>query len=234
MKLTYGTIHAFLFSGFRQRRMKRFYSQFSPILENCVLDVGGTAQTWTKESGSVVEFPVTLLNILDYGSPESERFTAVMGDATALPFPDRSFDIVFSNSVIEHVGTWKDQQAFASEVRRVSQKLWIQTPARSFPIESHLLAPYIQYFPKAFQHRVARWTPRGILQPDVVHQIVDEVRLLTYSEMTQLFPDCVILRERILGMTKSYIAVRPANAVLCTEVTSTTARSSNGVVSDRK
>lgn len=211
MKLTYGELHALFFARFRQRRMNRFFSRFLPTSETRVLDVGGTAQTWTRESGSRVEFPVTLLNILDYGPPESERFTAVTGDATKLPFAERSFDIVFSNSVIEHVGTWKEQQMFASEVRRVGQKLWIQTPARSFPIEAHLLAPFIQYLPKAFQHRIVRWTPRGILQPDVVHQIVDEVRLLTYAEMKQLFPDCVILKERIFCLTKSYIAVRDIN-----------------------
>jgi hypothetical protein len=233
MKLSYGAIHAFIFSRFRQRRMKRFFSQFMPTPESRVLDVGGTAQTWTRESGSSVEFPVTLLNILDYGPPESERFTPVMGDATKLPFAEHSFDIVFSNSVIEHVGTWKEQQAFASEVRRVGQKLWIQTPARSFPIEAHLLAPFIQYLPRAFQHHIVRWTPRGILQPEVVHQIVDEVRLLTYSEMKQLFPDCVILKERVLGLTKSYIAVRAPNLGLGTVAASAKTHLSNVAAAQR-
>ena len=110
--------------------------------------------------------------------------------------------------MIEHVGTWEKQQAFALEARRVARRLWIQTPARSFPIEAHLLAPYIQYLPKSVQHRIVRWTPRGLLTPDVVHEIVDEVRLLTYKEVKQLFPDCRIVKERLFGLTKSYIAVR--------------------------
>ena len=110
--------------------------------------------------------------------------------------------------MIEHVGTWEKQQLFAREVRRVARNLWVQTPARSFPLEAHLLAPYIQYLPKSAQHRIVRWTPRGILQPHVVHEIIDEVRLLTCREMKQLFPDCLILKERVLGLTKSYIAVR--------------------------
>jgi hypothetical protein len=88
------------------------------------------------------------------------------------------------------------------------RSLWIQTPAHCFPIEAHLLAPYIQYLPKRVQHRIVRWTPRGLLTPDVVHGIVDEVRLLTYREVKLLFPDCRILRERVFGLTKSYIAVR--------------------------
>ena len=65
MKLSYGTIHALLFGCFRQRRMKRFFSQLMPTPQSRVLAVGGTAQTWTKETGSSLEFPVTLLNILD-------------------------------------------------------------------------------------------------------------------------------------------------------------------------
>ena len=71
-----------------------------------------------------------------------------------------------------------------------------------------MLALYIQYLPKSLQHRIVRWTPRGLLNPDVVHEIVDEVRLLTYREVANLFPDCRILRERFFGLTKSYIAVR--------------------------
>jgi ubiquinone/menaquinone biosynthesis C-methylase UbiE len=188
--------------------MKRFFALLNPSPEIRVLDIGGAPQTWISESKEGAEFSVTLINVRDYGRMESDRFIAMMGDATQLPFMDNSFDIAFSNSVIEHVGTWEKQQAFACEARRVAHKLWIQTPARSFPIEAHLLAPYIQYLPKNVQHRIARWTPRGLLTPDAVHEIVDEVRLLTYQEVKQLFPDCRIVKERLFGLTKSYIAVR--------------------------
>jgi hypothetical protein len=188
--------------------MQRFYDLLGPSPATRLLDIGGTSYTWCNESTTSTSFSVTLLNVHDYGPSEGGRFTTAKGDATRLPFEDRSYDIAFSNSVIEHVGTWQEQQAFASEARRTAHRLWIQTPARSFPIEAHLLAPYIQYLPKRTQHRLARWTPRGILQPELVHEIVDEVRLLTYREMRQLFPDCLILKERVFGITKSYIAIR--------------------------
>jgi hypothetical protein len=192
--------------------MRRFFHAFPVMPQTRVLDVGGTSQTWTHEAQSATPFPVTLFNILDYGIDADRRFTQVIGDATQMPFADNAFDIVFSNSVIEHVKTWEKQRAFAEEVCRVGSRLWIQTPARSFPIEAHLWMPWIQYLPKTLQHRLAPWTPRGILQSSVVHAIVEEVRLLTYCEMKELFPDCVILRERVLGLTKSYIAVRAALA----------------------
>lgn len=215
MRLTFKTLSEHLFIRFRRRRMRLFFSLLAPTSQARVLDIGGTPQTWNSESESETRFPVTLINIRSNGPLEDDRFTAATGDATRLPFADDPFDIAFSNSVIEHVGTWEKQQEFAREARRVARSLWVQTPARSFPVEAHLLAPYIQYLPKTMQHRLARWTPRGLLQPEVVHEIVDEVRLLTYREVKELFPDCRILRERLFGLTKSYVAVRmekPARA----------------------
>lgn len=210
MRLTFRDLYDHVFIRFRRRRMHRFFALFAPSPEARVLDIGGTPQTWVSESGRSGDFPVTLVNIRSNGQLPGGRFTAMEGDATQLPFGDNAFDIVFSNSVIEHVGAWEKQQAFAREARRVAGKLWIQTPARSFPIEAHLLAPYIQYLPRKLQHRIVRWTPRGLLQPEVVHEIVDEVRLLTYREFQELFPDCLILKERLFGLTKSYVAVREA------------------------
>jgi hypothetical protein len=205
-------LYQWLFVRFRRKRMRQFFEAFHPLPRTRVLDIGGVAQTWMYEATNASSFPVTLLNILDYGESNNERFTHILGDATAIPFVDNAFDIVFSNSVIEHVTTWEKQQAFAQEVRRAGRGLWIQTPARSFPIEAHLWAPWMQYLPRKLQYRIAPWTPRGILQPDVVRQIVAEVRLLTRKEMQTLFPDCVILQEKVLGLTKSYIAVRGYNS----------------------
>jgi ubiquinone/menaquinone biosynthesis C-methylase UbiE len=207
MPLTFNTLTQTIFVHFRRRRMKRFFATMMPSRNVRVLDIGGTVQTWSDEA-EPSQFSVTLLNVRSDGRFDGGRFRAVEGDAKRLPFADNTFDIAFSNSVIEHVGSWDDQRAFAREARRVARRLWIQTPARSFPIEAHLLAPYIQYLPKNVQHRIVRWTPRGLMTPDVVHEIVDEVRLLTFREFQLLFPDCHILRERFLGITKSYIAVR--------------------------
>jgi hypothetical protein len=208
MKLTFQMLTERIFLRFRRKRMQAFFTRMSPPPETLLLDIGGTAQTWSVESPVHEPFSVTLLNNLPYPDSPDKRFLSVLGDAARLPFRDQFFDIAFSNSVIEHMVTWEQQQRFANEARRVAHRLWIQTPARSFPIEPHLLAPWIQYLPRRIQHRIVRWTLRGLLTPQAVHQIVDEVRLLTYREFRELFPDCLILRERVLGLTKSYIAVR--------------------------
>ncbi len=208
------TIRKLFFATFRRRRMKHFYATFRPTPQTRLLDIGGHPQTWTFEARSCEPVPVTLVN-LRFPNPAAfsdSRFTAVHGDATDLPFESQSFDIAYSNSVIEHLTTWERQQAFASEARRVAKSLWIQTPARHFPIEPHLLTPFFQYLPRRLQVRVARhFTLWGLLsKPSAtqVNEFISQIRLLTLQEMKHLFPDCLILKERVFSITKSYIAIR--------------------------
>lgn len=196
---------------FRRRRMARFRALMKPEASTSVLDIGGYPWVWSE---AAVPFSVVMVNL--HVPPGSDafgpQFRLEEGDATQLRFADRSFDVAYSNSVIEHLGTWERQQAFAREARRVGRRLWIQTPARWFPIEPHLIAPFVHYFSKGFQRYLLRWfTLWGWLtRPSraQVEAFLDEVRLLTFREMQQLFPDCQILRERLFGLTKSYIAVR--------------------------
>ena len=63
--------------------------------------------------------------------------TWIQADGLALPFPDKEFDLVFSNAVIEHVGNESDQLQFIREHSRVGKNWMITTPNRLFPIESH-------------------------------------------------------------------------------------------------
>jgi Methyltransferase domain len=196
---------------FRRRRMAKFLETFQPMPSTRILDVGGTDVNWR-----LIGFPgeLVLLNLRVpaelNGLPPNVRY--VQGDGTALGFPDRSFDIGFSNSVIEHLENFERQRLFADELRRVGRDLWVQTPARWFPIEPHHLAPLIHFLPKRWQRRLVRnFTPYGwVVRPTQEHvdSLITEYRLVTYREMRALFPDCEIRRERVLGLTKSYIAIR--------------------------
>lgn len=196
---------------FRKRRLRWFRQKLAPGAGESLLDVGGYPWCWPADSAPG---PVTLLN--RSFEPELKAkypgFDYVLGDACALPFASREFEVVFSNSVIEHVGTWERQQAFAAETRRVGRKLWVQTPAREFFIEPHLIAPFIHRFPVCWQRRLIRnFTLWGWFnRPSVaqVDEFLAEVRLLTRAEMRTLFPDCEILEEKFLGLTKSYVAFR--------------------------
>lgn len=192
--------------------MRKFLQYIKPTPEAMILDVGGFPGCWR---GIPIKSRIKTLNVhpIEYiPEPGDPRIETIIGDGCGLDFPNQSFDVAFSNSVIEHVGTLERQKAFAAECRRVAHSLWVQTPARSFFLEPHLLAPLIHFFPKKVQRKLIRnFTVWGLLTRPTIKQVDDflaEVRLLNYQEMRELFPDCVIIREKFMGFTKSYIAVR--------------------------
>lgn len=203
-------IYGLLIRRFRRRRMQRFVETFQPTEDTTVLDVGGTPYNWEQIDA---RFPITLVNtVLAKIDDGACRYELVQGSGTQLDFADQSFDIAFSNSVIEHVGALDAQRAFARELRRVGRQLWVQTPARSFFFEPHLLAPFVHFLPLSWQRRLARnFTAWGwITRPSrvAVDRMLDGLRLLDYATFRDLFPDCEIRRERFLGLTKAFVAVR--------------------------
>jgi hypothetical protein len=196
---------------FRRKRIAAFLHEVRPNEGDKVLDIGGYPGNW-KDVPIDSEIVTLNLEVAPGAELVDHRCKPVAGDATNLPFTDGTFDIAFSNSVIEHVGTWERQQQFAREARRVARKLWIQTPARIFPVEPHYLAPFIHWLPRTMRRRLIRnFTVFGWLHrpnQDQVEALLDEIRLLSKDEMQSLFPDCTIIVERWLGLPKSYVAVR--------------------------
>jgi Methyltransferase domain len=189
---------------FRRRRFSSFHRFLTGV--ESIVDFGGTPEIWL----SVRRRNVVLLNIDEQQVPPG--FAVMKGDARKTSLPDKSFDLAFSNSTIEHVGKWEDQQAFARELCRVGKRLYCQTPARNFFFEPHYFTPFVvwfgfllkQYwFVRYCTYYGIRWKPsRGQVRDFQAH-----LRLLNYAEMKQLFPGCTIRRERFLGMTKAYIAI---------------------------
>jgi hypothetical protein len=204
-------VYRALGNGFRRRRMRRFERLFRPDAQTRILDVGGSRAQWEL---AIARPRVTLSNLDPHALRGAAPFDAVAASGLQLPHPDRSFDIAFCNSVIEHVGGREARAALAAQLSRVARGLWVQTPARGFPVEPHVLTPFFHFLPRAWQRRLARnFTVWGWLtRPDArrAREMVDRIELLSYREFAALFPDCEIRRERWLGWTKSYIAVRRA------------------------
>ena len=199
-----------VFRGFRRKRMARFIREFRPGAETTILDVGGFANFW---AGSGVASRITIVRpegpeALPAGTPPNLR--SIGGDGCDLrEHADQSYDLVFSNSVIEHVGDEAQQRAFAREARRVGRSVWVQTPAREFPLEPHLLTPFIHWLPPSLQERLLPWTVWALLRTPAERSVWAEhvrARLLSRREMQEWFPGARIITERFCGWPKSYIA----------------------------
>ena len=211
LKQIYAAIYKPFFKKFRSERL-RYMCEICGISENSrVLDVGGSYYTfWVY---CPIKPRVTLLNPkASWLECDEPTFSTLIGDGRALPFENNSFDIVMSNSVIEHLGEWRQQKVFAEEIRRVGRNYWVQTPNRRFFIEPHFLAPLIHFLPKRYRKLLARYfTVWGLTikpTPRQVDEMVEEISLLNRPEVERLFPDARIICEKWCGMTKSIIACR--------------------------
>lgn len=194
----------------RRKRMQAFAARFGITRSTRILDVGGTTFNWLLLD---VRPQVTLLNLsAESMGPAAETFTRVVADGCALPFADAAFDVVFSNSLIEHLPPER-QRHLATEIVRVGRAHFVQTPNYWFPVEPHFWAPFFHWLPRAARHRTVRWlTPWGLLvrpSPSQARQAVDEMRLLTRAELRAHFPGSEIRVERAVGLAKSLIASGP-------------------------
>lgn len=180
-----------------------------------VLDLGGTRSFWQRLP--VQPASVTAVNVV--AEPESDDteswFAAVVADAcdSSADFGRSSFDLVFSNSTIEHVGDKNQRQRFADNVHGRADRHWIQTPNRAFPIEPHVLFPLQQFLPRGGRALVVRYWPlvhTNATSMEAAYETVDGTDLLGREELTSLFPTSVIETEEvtILLPAKSLIAVK--------------------------
>lgn len=180
-----------------------------------ILDVGGTPDFWER-SGFWEAFQsaaeITVLNLDRYPADGASRpILTIEGDARRMPeIRDGEFDVVFSNSTIEHVGDLGDQRRMAEEVRRVGRAYFVQTPNASFPIEPHFLFPFFQYLPFELRVRLVEtlplgWRGRRAADRAEAESLVRSIRLLCRDELLDLFPGAAIWEERIAGIAKSFV-----------------------------
>ena len=219
MPLVLGTSETAVYANrFRQNRLNRFLAVVDDVIATkgtCrILDVGGKAAYWLglEPLWRDRKCHITLVNLESETVPD-ERFSSVAGDACDLgQFDASQFDLVHSNSVIEHVGLWRDQWKMAQEIRRVAPRYFVQTPNYWFPVEPHLRMPVMHWLPEPWRvaivmRRACGFYPRA-RSADEARRILDDAHLIDARAMAELFPDATIERERFAGFTKSLIAIR--------------------------
>ena len=190
----------------RERRMASFarFAASDASAKPRILDLGGQPEIWDSVGQSL---DITLLNLPGVMNPPPNNshhsFHCVEGDACSMPYyRDGEFDIVFSNSVIEHVGDLDPQVAFAGEVQRVGRRFWVQTPSMHFPIEAHCGMPCWWYYPQPLRNYfIRKWKAKM----PAWTEMIEGTRVLSKRHLQQLFPGARVRTERILGVPKSYI-----------------------------
>lgn len=194
----------------RARRWERFGESFPSLPEMRVLDLGGTPESW--QLAPVRPKSVVTVNLATAES-ESPDIIAVQGDACDLPssIAKERFDLVYSNSLLEHVGGHVRRERLADNIHSLADRHWVQTPYRYFPIEPHWLFPGIQWLPYEARVRVSMHWNRGHIRTytrETAEEQVDEIELIGISQMRRYFPSSDIWYERFAGLVKSLVAIR--------------------------
>ncbi len=192
----------------RRRRMAHFCEVMNIRAGMRVLDLGGQPNIWDEVPAKL---DITILNLEGIARttyPTHHKIDYVIGDACAVTaYGGGDFDLVFSNSVIEHVGGPAQRSAFADEVHRLGPAYWVQTPAIHFPVEAHTGMPFWWHYPASMREKlIARW--RQDL-PDWT-EMVEGTDIVRRAELEGLFPDARLMTERVMGIPKSYIVYKPA------------------------
>lgn len=175
----------------RRRRHERFFKLTGLPPEGRVLDVG------CGRLGLRALEPELDITGTDIAPHQGYPGPFVQADASeGLPFADDEFDLVYCNSVIEHVPPGR-REAFAAELRRVGRGWYVQTPAWSFPLEPHALLPFAHWLPPRLRRPYWKLGASGTWE---------EIELLRRGEMEALFGPA--LPERAGPLVKSWVCVR--------------------------
>ena len=214
-------------SKFRRERIRLFCEMIvqNKLSEIKMLDIGGRINYWEMNLQYFPKGLITQIDIINLPPQEKKEIeidgtiiTSYEGNALDMSsFRLPYYDVIHSNSVIEHVGNLSAQYKLASIIPTLGSNFWIQTPAKSFPLEPHFYFPFFAYLPITMRAYLLRNFNMGFhlreenwLQSRI---ICEETRLLNRKEFSFLFPSGEILTEKVLGLTKSYIATNLNTAI---------------------
>ncbi len=186
--------------------MKRFLKEMNLKGGERVIDLGGLPMFWDDVP---VPLDITILNLPEaippQPKPSHHRITLIAGDACQTGFEDSSFDIAFSNSVIEHVGGPENQRRMAGEIRRLAPSYWVQTPSIWFPVEAHTNMPFWWFYPGPLKRRLVAGWERKL---PAWCEMIKGTTVISRADMAKMFPDGTIWTERFAGFPKSTVVAR--------------------------
>lgn len=199
----------------RERKWRRFLRTVNPGPEMKVLDVGFQDAQYQAADNFIEEHYQWPSMITALGIEEPTHFSkrypdvnVVVYDGSTFPFGDSSFDVVWSNAVLEHVGDRSAQLQFLRECRRVGGTLFLTTPNKRFPIEVHSRLPLIHWLPERAFDKLLQAANKGQFADGYMNLLTkrDLLALLEEADITNV----AVVGNRFLGFTMDYVAISPA------------------------
>lgn len=211
------TIFARLSKISRTRKLELFNKLMKPTKEMRVLDIGAEINPaneyviqfidnypW-ENNVSAINLSSEHISLIKQYYPEVD---ARVGDACALPWEDKHFDIVYSNAVIEHLGNFEKQKKMAAEIMRVGKSWFVTTPNRWYPFEFHMRLPFVTWLPRNGYIRFGQVISYNHMKRKYMTGIRrDDLKLMTAKDLKHCFPTSRIIKQRVTFMPETLICV---------------------------
>jgi hypothetical protein len=185
-------------------------ARMRPAPTDSILDVGVTDGGWRSSNFLEASYPwpERITAVAPAAAPAFQRMFPevpfVVADGRSLPFPDDSFDIGFSNAVVEHVGDRAAQRRFVGELVRTCRRVFLATPNARFAVDPHTLLPFVHWLPPRLRHPLLRLARQGAWASE------ERLNPLSEQDLRGLFPPDVtveIVPQRAAGFTLVLIAI---------------------------
>jgi hypothetical protein len=208
-----GTLFGDLSRRSREHKVSLLRERFRPEGGTRILDLGSEVD---RGQGQILELfaersRITAANLrlphLRRISGSYARVQCCAANALQLPFADKSFDLVYSNAVIEHVGGFEQQRAMAREVMRVGRNWFITTPNRWYPFEFHMRLPLVSWLPAPQMKQVGALCSYSHVERRYKSGIQQQIRLITRGELGELFPASRVVALRVTFWPETLVAL---------------------------
>jgi ubiquinone/menaquinone biosynthesis C-methylase UbiE len=191
----------------REQKYRLFLQLLRPTPQMRILNVGASGthiglpeqlESFYEHRSQITGGGISFADVQDYRDSFS-GVQAIVFDGCALPFADQSFDIVYSNAVLEHLPGDESVERFAAEVQRVGKGWFVTTPNFWYPVDPHYHLPFVQ---------LLRETAQRSLVKRLGKTPYEHLRLLTAKQLRRLFPGGEVVGCRVTFYPETLIAYR--------------------------